>query len=593
MRRITAALASLAFVFAFAAQAQEKVLHYAFEVAETTFDPPRISDVYSQILNTGMFETPIVYDYLARPARLKPNTAASMPEVSADGRTYTFHIRPGIYFADDPAFNGKRRELVAADYIYSMKRVLDARLRASQLAEIEPYVVGAEEAAKKSRETNTFDYDAPIEGLKVVDRYTFQVKIKQPVYVFIYHFADCRIACAMAREVVEKYGDDVGSHPVGTGPWKLVFWKRSSKIVFDRNPAFREELWDANPPPDDARGQEIAARLRGRRVPIIDRVEVSIIEETQPRWLAFLNGEMDMIWGVPEEYANQGMPNNKLAPNLAKHGIAMEQTPSLDITYTYFNMDDPVWGGYTPDKVALRRAICLAYKTLDEIAIIRKGQAIPADTPYSPGVAGWDPDFHTSAGEYNVAKAKALLDMFGYVDRDGDGYREQPDGSPLAFPFNSTPTARDQQLDEMWKRTLDDIGIRLVVNKAKWPDLLKEARRHRLAIWSLGDAASEPDADTWLTLLYGPNSEQNLGNFRLPEYDRLYEEARSMPDSPERTKLYQQMAKIIVAYAPWKLGVHRIRTDMWWPQLSGFRRHPITTYNFWKYVDIDPSKVPR
>ncbi|HET9577650.1 MAG TPA: ABC transporter substrate-binding protein, partial [Usitatibacter sp.] len=348
----------------------------------------------------------------------------------------------------------------------------------------------------------------------------------------------------------------------------------------------------ANPPADDARGQEIAARLRGKRVPIIDRVEVSIIEETQPRWLAFLNGEMDLTW-VPEEFANQGMPNNKLAPHLAKRGIGMEQTPLLDLTYTYFDMNDPVWGGYTPEKVALRRAVALAYKTADEIAVIRKGQAIPAQTPYSPGVAGWDDNFRTSAGESNVAKAKALLDMFGYVDRDGDGYREQPDGSPLVFPFNSTPAARDVQIDELWKRSLDDIGIRFAVSKAKWPDLLKAARQHKLTIWQLGNAASMPDADTWLSALYGPNEDGNFGSFQLPAFDRLYEKARVTPDIAERTKLYQQMAKIVVAYVPWKMGVHRIRTDMWWPQLFGYRRHPIMTYNFWKYVDIDPSKTPR
>jgi peptide/nickel transport system substrate-binding protein len=255
-------------------------------------------------------------------------------------------------------------------------------------------------------------------------------------------------------------------------------------------------------------------------------------------------------------------------------------------------MDDPVWGGYTADKVALRRAVALSYKTADEIAIIRKGQAIPAQTPYSPGVAGWDDTFRTTAGENNVAKAKALLDMFGYVDRDGDGYREQPDGSPLVFPFNSSPTARDQQIDELWKRSLDDIGIRLVVNKAKWPDLLKSARQHKLTIWQLGGAASMPDADTWLSSLYGPNDDGNLGGFRLPEFDRLYEKARVTSDVAERTKLYQQMAKLVVAYVPWKMGVHRIRTDMWWPNLFGFRRHPIYTYNFWKYVDIDPAKTP-
>jgi ABC-type transport system substrate-binding protein len=590
MRKYLLALAAALAVCS--AHAEEKVLHYAFEIAETNFDPQRINDVYSNILNQGIFEAPLTYDYLARPATLKPQTATAMPEVSADGLTYTFHIKPGIYFADDPAFNGKKRELVAADYVYSLKRILDARLRASQLAEVEPYILGAAAAAKKSRETNTFDYDAPIEGLKVLDRYTFQVRINEPIAIFIYNFADCRIACAVAREVAEKYGDDFGSHPVGTGPWKLAFWKRSSKIVLDRNPGFREEHWESTPNADDARGQEIAARLRGKRIPLIDRVEVSIIEETQPRWLAFLNGEMDLTW-VPEEFANQGMPNNKLAPNLAKKGIEMEQTPLLDITYLYFNMDDPVWGGYTADKVALRRAVALSYKTMDEINIIRKGQAIPAQTPYSPGVAGWDDNFRTTAGENNVAKAKALLDMYGYVDRDGDGYRETPDGKPLVFEFNSTPTARDQQLDELWKRSLDEIGIRFAVNKAKWPDLLKQARQRKLTMWSLGGSASSPDADTWLTSLWSKNEENNFGNFHLAEYDRLYEKARVTPNVAERTKLYQKMAKLVVAYVPWKLGVHRIRTDMWWPQLFGFRRHPIYTYNFWKYVDMDPSKKPR
>src|SRR4029078_1034171 len=166
------------------------------------------------------------------------------------------HVKPGIYFLDDPAFNGRKRELVAADFIYAMKRVLDPKVRASQLGEIEPYVVGADVAAEKARKANKFDYDAPIEGLKVLDKYTFQVKIKKPQYVFIYNFADCRITCAVAREVAEKYGDDIGSHPVGTGPWGLRLWKRSSKMVFERNPNFREEFFDGEPDADDARGQE-------------------------------------------------------------------------------------------------------------------------------------------------------------------------------------------------------------------------------------------------------------------------------------------------------------------------------------------------
>ena len=585
-------LAALCAASVQAAAAPPKTLHMFLTTQETAIDPAVASDIATMSLIENVFDPLLRYDYLARPLKLIPQTAASLPEVTDGGRTYTVHIRPGIYFADDPAFGGKKRELVAADYIYSMKRVLDPKVRASQIAEVEPYVIGAEEAATRARKENHFDYDAPIEGLRVLDRYTFQVRLKQPLYIFIYSFADCRITCAVAREVSERYGDDIGSHPVGTGPWRLTFWKRTSKMVFERNPNYREEHWDGQPNADDTRGQEIRSALEGRSIPMIDRVEISIIEETQPRWLSFLNEEMNLLFLMPEEFAYQAIPNNKLARNLERRGIQMERQPTLDLTYGYFNMDDPVVGGYTPEKVALRRAMSLSYKIEDEIAILRKGQAIPAETPYAPGVAGYDPDFHTTANDYDPARAKALLDMYGYLDRNGDGWREMPDGSPLVVHMYSTPTSADQQYDELWKRSFDDIGIRLEIIKGKWPDLLKSARLGKLQFWRLGGTAAAPDADTWLTSLWGKNPENNLARFKLPAYDALYEQARLLPDSPERTKLYQQMAKLVVAYVPWRINVHRIRTSMWYPQLIGYTRSPLLTYNFWKYVDIDDN-VPR
>jgi len=588
-RLLAAACACLAATALAQAAPAQKVFRYAWLIAETSFDPEKVQDVYSGIANSAMFDTPLTYDYLARPPKLIPNTLTSMPEVSADGMTYTMHVKPGIYFADDPAFNGRKRELTAADFVYSIKRLFDPRLSAPLLSEVEGYIVGSEEVVAKARKENKLDYDAPMDGLKALDRYTFQIKLTKPIYVWIYNLADNRICGAVAREVVEKYGDDVGSHPVGTGPYRLTFWKRSSKMVFERNPNFREQYFDGTPTPGDTEAEQILAKLKGRRLPIVDRVEVSVVEESQPRWLAFQNAEMDLIFGVPGEFANLAMPNNKLAKNLERRWIRMAQVPALDLTYAYFNMKDPVVGGYSPEKVALRRAMALSYKTKDEIAIIRKNQAIPAQTPYSPGVAGYDPNFRTNANEYNVAKAKALLDMFGYVDRDGDGWREMPDGSPLVIKYNSTPAAVDIQFDELWKRSLDDIGIKLEIRKAKWPDLMKESHAGKLMMWQLGGSAASPDADTWLTSLYGPNCgfKGNQACFQLPEYDRLYEKAHVMPDSPERTKLYEEMTKLIVAYAPWKINVHRINTDMWYPWVIGYRRPLIITDNFWKFIDID------
>ena len=572
----------------------DKVFRYAFPVAETSLDPQKISDLYSNVLNAGMFDAPLKYDYLARPLKLKPNTLASMPEISADGLTYTLRVRPGIHFADDPAFGGKKRELVAEDYVYTIKRLMDPKLAAPLLAEIEGIIAGSDEALARARKANRFDYDAPIEGLKALDRYTFQIKLTQPFYVFIYNLADCRVSCAVAREVVERYGDDIGSHPVGTGAFRLAFWKRSSKLVFEPNPNFREEHFDGEPGPGDAEGQAILALQKGKRLPLVGRVEVYIVEEVQPRWLAFLNEEHDLAFEVSSEFANLAFPNNRLAPNLRKRGIRMAQVPGLDLTFAYFNMEDPLVGGYTPEKVALRRAVSLAYNTKDEITIIRKNQAVPASTPYGPGVIGYDPRFRTEMAEFNPAKSKALLDMFGYLDRDGDGYREMPDGSPLVLRSNSTPTARDNQLDELWKRSMDEIGVRFTVRKAKWPDLLKEGYAGKLMFWQLGGSASQPEADTWLTSLYGPNSglKGNLARFRLPAYDRLYETARVTYDATERVRLNREMARFVAAYAPWKVNTHRILTDMWYPWVIGYRRPQIQNQNFWRFIDIDTATSP-
>ena len=567
----------------------EKVLRYAFEVAETSFDPHKVSDVYSIIANTAIFDTPLRYDQLARPAKLVSNVLVGMPEVSPDFKTFVLHVKPGIYFDNDDAFGGKKRELIAEDYVYSIKRLLDPKLSAPQLSEVEGYIVGSEEFLKRVRKSGTMDYDAPIEGLKVIDRYTFQVKLNDPKPNWIYNFADCRVSCAVAREVVEKYGEDIGSHPVGTGAYRLKSWKRSSKMIFEPNPNYREEYYAAEPLADDKDGQAILATLKGRRVPMVGRIEVSIIEERQPRWISFINKEFDLLWRMPEDVGQLAVPNRTLAPNLVKQGIRAELVPALDLAFLYFNMKDPTVGGYTPEKVALRRAISLAYRSQDEIDIVYKGLAIPAHTPYSPGVAGYDPNFRTSASEYNLSKARALLDMHGYIDRDGDGYREMPDGTTLTLKSNSTPTEKDRAIDELWRRSMDDIGIRIEVRKAKWPDLLKESDAGKLMMWFLGGSASQPDADTWLQSLYGPNCgfKGNRACFQLKEYDAAFEKAERMPDSPERTKLYQEMARLMVAYAPWKLNMHRIMTDMWYPYVIGFRRPLVQTDNWWKYVDID------
>lgn len=585
--RLALASAMLAAGCAIAAD-PDKVIRYAFPVAETSFDPVAASDRYSNTLIEDVLEPMLTYDYLARPVKLVPNTLVAMPGIRDNGATYVFRIKPGIHFTPHAAFKGKQRELVAADYEFSLKRLFDPKLRSPWMFLLEDSLIGAKEAYNRAKAAGRFDYDAPIEGITVLDRYTLQLRLKAPDYNLLYIMAMPATA-AFAREVVEKFGDDVGSHPVGTGPYMIKEWKRSSKIVLEANPEYREEFFGSEPGADPL-DRKIAAHLKGKRLPLVGRIEISIIEETQPRWLAFLNREHDYIERFPNEYANIAAPGGKLAPNLAKQGITLQRLVEPNLTYYYFNMEDPVVGGYTPEKVALRRAISMSMNDNEEIQILRKNQAIRAESPVPPGVAGYDENFRTSAAAYNPARAKALLDLFGYVDRDRDGYREAPDGRPLAIEYASTPSLLDRQYDELWKKSFDAIGIRMTVRKAKWPDLLKESKAGKVQFRGLAWGADYPDADNFLQLLYGPNAGQsNDARFRLAAFDRLYEQAKRLPDTPERTRLYQEMNRLILAYAPWKLGVNRVEGYLLHPWITGYKKHPILRTQ-WRFLDVDVAQ---
>ena len=574
----------------------QKVLRLAFVSAETGFDPAKIVDTYSRTITPHIFEGLYTYDQLARPVKFEPLTADGMPEVSADFRTWTVRIKPGIYFASDPAFKGQRRELVAQDYVYAFKRIADPANRSPVVAGlIETGFVGMRALRQEALDQKKpFDYDRPIEGLRALDRYTIQFKTEEPRPRLIETLAAGDLYGAVAREVVEHYGDTIVEHPVGTGPFKLVQWRRSSLIVLERNPDFREMRYDAEPGPEDTQGQAILARLKGRRLPMIDRVEVSIIEEGQPRWLAFLNGQVDALVtsasGMPGEFANLAMPNGKIAPHLAKKGIVGIRQVNADQSLTYYNMEDPVVGGYTPEKVALRRAFSLATDIEREIRVIRRGQAIPAQAPVSPHTTGYDPHFKSEMSDYDPARARALLDLYGYVDRDGDGYREQPDGSPLVLEITTQPEQIYRQFDEVRRKNMEAIGIRTRFNIQQFAETLKLARTGKLMTWSLGSTAAAPDGQQALQRWYGPQAgSQNLARFKLPAFDAIYQRMSSLPDGPEREALFREAKLLAVAYMPYKVNTHRISNDLVHPWLIGYRR-PLFFNDWWHMVDIDETK---
>ncbi|HEX4509084.1 MAG TPA: ABC transporter substrate-binding protein [Burkholderiaceae bacterium] len=571
-----------------------KVLRYAFRVAETTFDPAAANDIYSRIITAHIFEALYDYDPLASPVSIRPCTATALPEIDDDFRRFTVHIKPGIYFQDDPAFGGRKRELVATDYLYALKRFADPANRSPSWTDIsENHIKGLEEARQRALDARKpFDYDAPVQGLQALDRYTLRIELEQPRPRFIETLASGDLYGAVAREVVERYGEDVGAHPVGTGPFRLAAWRRASHIVLDRNPGYRDVRYEAQPAADDLEGQAIAKRLEGRRLPMIDRVEVSIIEQDQPRWLSFLNGEVNFIERVPEAFIDVAMPGGKLAPNLAKRGIRAYRVLSPDMNLTTFNMEDPVVGGNDAQHVALRRAIGLGIDVARESRLVRHGQTIPAQGMIAPLTSGYDPNFRSEMGDYDPARARALLDLYGYVDRDGDGWREQPDGSPLTLVIHNQSDAASHQLGELWKRNMDALGLRTEFVIAQWPENLKAARAGKFMIWDVNSLAAQHDGLPALERVYGPAAGgSNLARFHLEAFDDLYRRLLLAPDGPEREAMFLQAKRLEIAYMPYKVHSHRIVTDMSTRDVIGYRR-PTFWLDWWEYIDIEahPAK---
>jgi ABC-type transport system substrate-binding protein len=569
-----------------------KVLRYAFRVAESSFDPAAINDLYSRIVTGHIFEGLYAYDPLARPALLRPLTATALPEIENDFRRFTIHIQPGIYFADDPAFGGKRRELIAADYVYSLERIADPALHSPTWSTVDQNgILGLAELRRRALDGHQpFDYDAPVAGLKAIDRYTLRIELAEPRPRLVQVLAQSDLFGALAREVVDAYGQAIGAHPVGTGPFRLAEWRRASRMVLDRNPTYRTVTYDAKPADDDLEGRALLARFKGRRLPMIDRVEIAVIEQDQPRWLSFLNGDTDFVERVPEAFIDIAMPAGKLARDLSNKRIRAYRQLMPDENMTMFNMDDPVVGGYTPEHVALRRAIALGIDLERESRLARHGQMIAAQSQIVPFTSGYDPAFRSEMSEFDRGRARALLDLFGYVDRNHDGWREQPDGSPLTLVIGNQSDQSSHLLGELWQRNMDALGIQIDFRVAQWPENLKAARAGKLMVWDVNSQASSPDGQQSLERLYGPSAGGlNISRFRSKAFDDVYDRMLVLPDGPERDALFREAKRIAIAWMPYKIHGHRIVTDMSYPRLIGFRR-PLFWQDWWEYVDIEPQK---
>jgi oligopeptide transport system substrate-binding protein len=586
--KIMAFCAAGIFVCAHAAD-PNKVIRVASAIAETSFDPAFASDEISQFTTERVFDPMLEYDYLARPVKLVPRTLAAAPEISSDGKTITAKIQTGIFFSDHPAFGGKKRELSAADYAYSLKRLVDPKVKSPWFFLIEGKVQGVNEAREAAQKSGKFDYDASIPGLEVVDRFTLRIKLIAPDFNFQWILAMPSTG-AVAREVVEKMGDQIGASPIGTGPFILGEYKRASKTTLVSNPTYRKRVWDwKSSAPED---QAMIAALKGKTLPLVGKVEIFVVEEGQSLWLAFANGEHDYINYLPPAVVNLVKNGSVLKPELAAKGIRLTAKTTPALNYELFNMTHPILGGYTKERIALRRAIQYAFPVDELFRVVWNGDGEAMNGVVPKSLDGHNPK-RARAHVYDVEIAKKLLDKFGYVDRNGDGIREQPDGSPMVLDRITGTNSIARQQDELWEKAMSAIGIKITFNAQKAPDRRKAAREGKATMMTEAWNADYPDAENFLQLLYGRNAaSENYARFKLDAFDDRYEKIRLMPNSPERDKIIDEMQDLVSAYAPWINLRRTIDYTVEQPWLVGYKKHPIA-HDAWEYMDIDLSKKPK
>jgi oligopeptide transport system substrate-binding protein len=541
-------------------------------------DPAFADDLYSGLEVTRVYEGLLQYSYLKRPYQLEPALAEAMPSISRDGKVYTFKIKKDVVFQDDAAFksedqalNGKGRAVVAEDFIFSFKRLADPKLNSPMWWIFDGKIEGLNEWREAAQKSGKADYSAAVAGLKAVDAHTLEIRLKARSYQFIYTLA-MPAASVVAREAVEAYGAEFLNHPVGTGAFKLAEYNPSSKIVYVKNPTFRNEVYPAEGNAGDKENGLLEDA--GKRLPLVDKVVMTVFTESQPQWLNFMQGKLDAA-PIPKDNFGQAIgKDGDLVPELKTKGIKLAKEAQLDVTHTSFNMTDPVVG----KNKYLRQAISLAINTPEQIELFYNGRAIQAEGPIPPGLAGYDESLKNPYNGPNIEKAKELMKKAGY--EDGKGL------APLEYLTLADSTAR--QMTEHFQKSLAPLGITLKVQTFSWPEFQQSLKNKKGQMWSFAWGADYPDAENFLQLFYSKNAAPgpNDSNYSNPEFDRLYEQSLTMGDSPDRTALYKKMVAMVVEDAPWAFGVHRVAYGLSHPWLKNFKPHEFN-HGMSKYYRID------
>jgi ABC-type transport system substrate-binding protein len=523
---------------------------------------------------------------------------------------YDIHITPGIRYQPHPAFarredggfryhdlsvreleevftladftHSDTRELVAADYVYQIKRLAHPRLHSPIFGVMSEYIVGLSEyAATLGKVAGGSAYvdltRYPLEGAVEVDRYTYRVTIRGKYPQLLYWLAMPFFA-PMPPEADRFYSQPgmvektltLDWYPVGTGPYMLTINNPNRQMVLERNPNYHGERYPGEGESEDrARGLLADA---GRPLPFIDQAVYSLEKESIPYWNKFLQGYYDAT-GISSDSFDQAirftaLGDASLSEEMDARQIRLVTSVETSIFYLGFNMLDPVVGGYTERARKLRQAISIAYDEDEFISIFRNGRGTPAQGPIPPGIFGHvegresiNPYVYDWVGgqpqRKSIAEARRLLAEAGYPNG-----RDRETGEPLLLHFDVTAGGPEDKSRLDWvRKQFQKLDIELEIRNTDYNRFQDKMLKGNAQIFQWGWNADYPDPENFLFLLYGPNQKvekngENAANYDNPEFNRLFERVKTMDNGRERLALINQMVEIARRDAPWEWGFH-------------------------------------
>jgi len=570
--------------------APAKIYKHAMDGAPGSLDPAQAASIYANFLVVNLYDTLYRYKYLARPYELTPNLATAMPEVSADGLHLTIRIREGVYFNDDPAFkDGIGREVTAQDFVYSIKRHFDPDTRAQGAWLWQQKIEGLDQWKAEGS-----DHAQVVSGLRAVDDFTIQITLTRP-FPQLVHTLTQGYAAIVAREAVEKYGQALSSHPVGSGPFRLLS-RDSIRAVLTKNPEFRAEAFnlEAEGYDPETQGELGLAVLQNKVPPFVDQLEIEFITEDAARWNAFSANEIHFI-KVPVSQFDTVLSQRdplRLSPRFdgAYH---FEAWPETGFIYLNFNMADERIG-YHSDPLqnqrnhALRCAMIKAFdwKKRNEIFFYGIGQVFPGIIP-------------TAVTEYDAGGSDA------YIHRDlraaseflsANGWNSE-NLPVLDYGFPNSVTER--QIFEQFRSFMMDIGypadkIRPQIF-ATYGDYQRAYSQGKVTLINTSWTMDYPDMENIMQLYYGPNAApgSNSASYRNPAYDRLYEASSALHESPQRTQIYREMNQLLMDDCVSISGISRTLLFLWDKKAIMKPDRSFVGGYFMRFVDLpEPSATP-